>query len=116
MNKSTLNKLRKRDSYCLHCGEDRQEMLVPHHRKNRGMGGSKLLNTIDNLLLVCAEYNQAMESSPQIAENARMHGHKLEHWQTALWPVYEECEGEWYELTLDGLKVATVAPEDWRDV
>ena len=116
MNKSTLNKLRKRDSYCLHCGEDRHEMLVPHHRKNRGMGGSKSLDRIDNLLLICAYYNGAMESMSVVAEQARTYGHKLEHWQEASWAVYDECEGEWYQLTLDGLKVPTVAPEDWQNV
>jgi hypothetical protein len=104
MKKSTINKLRKRDLYCLHCGEDRAEMLVPHHRKNRGMGGSKLLDRLDNLLLICADYNGLMESSPAIADNAREYGHKLESWQDFVEPIFDECDGEWYVLTESGEK------------
>jgi hypothetical protein len=50
--KKVLKQVQERDSHCWHCGVE--EDLVPHHRKNRGMGGSKLLDTPDNLMMVCA--------------------------------------------------------------
>jgi len=108
MKKTILTKLRKRDLYCLHCGEDRIEMLVPHHRKNRGMGGSKQLDRLDNLLLICAGYNGLMESSAAVADNAREYGHKLDSWQSLDEPVYDECDGEWYVLTEAGEKIESV--------
>jgi len=41
INKFMRGQLEKRDPYCVHCGETTD--LVIHHRKNRGMGGSKVL-------------------------------------------------------------------------
>jgi hypothetical protein len=41
------------------------------------MGGSKLLDTPDNLMMVCSAYNMAMESSAVIAAQARAWNHKL---------------------------------------
>ncbi len=40
--KKILKQVQGRDPYCWHCG--REDDLVPHHRINRGMGGSKLLD------------------------------------------------------------------------
>jgi len=53
--KKVLKLVQARDSHCYHCGLE--EDLVPHHRINRGMGGSKLLDTPDNLMMVCARWN-----------------------------------------------------------
>ena len=111
MNAALLRKLRQRDRECLHCGEDRQEYLVPHHRRNRGHGGSKLLDRLDNLLLICAYYNGVMESNPVVAENARMFGHKLSSWQDFDAPVFDECAGEWYQLDIKGGKTLVDAPD-----
>jgi hypothetical protein len=83
--KKTLELLRKRDTHCYHCGQ--WEDLVPHHRINRGMGGSKLLDTPDNLMMVCCAYNMAMESSAVIAAQARAWNHKLPTWESTDWPV-----------------------------
>jgi 5-methylcytosine-specific restriction endonuclease McrA len=95
-------KLEQRDTYCLHCGES--DGLVIHHRKNRGMGGSKLLDVYENLIRVCSEYNSRMESDSPVADQAREHGHKLESWQDVSEPVFDRCDGEWYELKPDGTK------------
>lgn len=94
--------LENRDAYCWHCGEEQN--LVIHHRKNRQMGGSKLLDHPTNLLLVCSYYNSMMESDSGVAEEARGWGHKLESWQEFSDPVYDRCDGEWYELLDDGTK------------
>lgn len=94
--------LEKRDQYCWHCGQT--DNLVVHHRKNRQMGGSKLLDHPTNLLLVCQDYNFRMESQADVAEEAREWGHKLDSWQDFSDPVYDRCDGEWYELFDDGTK------------
>ena len=39
MNKKRFQKYLDRDGGCVHCGD--VETAVPHHRLNRGMGGSK---------------------------------------------------------------------------
>lgn len=102
--------LKERDPYCLHCGEDVD--LVLHHRKNRGMGGSKLLDHYTNLLRVCQDYNSRMESSEVAANDARGFGHKLSSWQDFSEPIYDECDGNWYILKDDGTKERAEAPEE----
>jgi hypothetical protein len=95
-------KLEERDPYCWHCGDT--DDLVIHHRKNRGMGGSKLIDVYENLMRVCAEYNTRIESDSQAADQAREYGHKLASWQWFNEGVYDCCDGEWYELKPDGTK------------
>jgi hypothetical protein len=105
-----LRRLRKRDPYCLHCGDT--ETLVPHHRRNRQMGGSKLLDRLDNLMMICSYYNGAMESNGVVAENARRYGHKLTSWQDFDAPVFDECTGEWYRLDIQGGKSLADSPDE----
>ena len=104
INKFMRGTLEKRDPYCIHCGAT--DDLVIHHRKNRGMGGSKILDIYENLLRVCEWYNSAMEADSQIAEEARGWSHKLESWEDFSEPIYDRCDGEWYELMPDGTKRA----------
>ena len=103
-----LKKLRQRDIMCVHCGDT--DSLVPHHRRNRGLGGSKLLDRLDNLMMICSYYNGAMESNAAVAENARMYGHKLSSWDDFDTPIYDECDGEWYLIDVQGGKTKTVSP------
>jgi 5-methylcytosine-specific restriction endonuclease McrA len=95
-------KLKQRDPYCWHCGADMD--LVIHHRRNRQMGGSKLLDHYTNLLMVCSEWNGLMESDSKSAQNAREWGHKLQSWQDFVEPVLDRCNGNWYQLNQDGTK------------
>ncbi|NBU22795.1 MAG: HNH endonuclease [Actinobacteria bacterium] len=94
--KAMKDKLAKRDPYCVHCGEDAE--LVIHHRKNRGMGGSKKLDNMSNLLRICPWYNTFIESSATAADVAREHGHKLRQWDDFDTPILDECTGIWYVL------------------
>jgi len=101
--KKVLKLVQARDSHCWHCGVE--EDLVPHHRKNRGMGGSKLLDTADNLMLVCGVYNGSMESDASVGAAARGWGHKVPAWGQLDHPVFD-CTGfSWWILLADGTKV-----------
>ena len=101
--RKSLTLLRARDSHCWHCGAT--DDLVPHHRKNRGMGGSKLLDGLDNLMLVCAFWNGEMESTSADAAAARGWGHKLSAWEATNRPVFDIPTSTWYTLLEDGTRV-----------
>lgn len=100
--KKVLKLVQARDSHCWHCGQE--DDLVPHHRINRGMGGSKLLDTPDNLMMVCGGHNGAMEADWRVARDARGWGHKLAVWESLDRPVFDVCGG-WWILLPDGSKV-----------
>lgn len=102
--KKIIKLLRNRDEACWHCGTD-DDTLVPHHRVSRGMGGSKLLDTLDNLILVCSRYNGDMESNQTVAAAARGWGHKLSAWESLEFPVFDCTKFTWYVLDTDGGKV-----------
>jgi len=106
--KKLVKALQARDSHCWHCGAD-GDVLVPHHRKNRGAGGSKLLDTLDNVVLVCAAWNGLMESDAASAEKARQLGHKLRSWQDVSEPIFDNYEYEWYVLTPDGDRIVVTS-------
>jgi len=98
-------KLEARDAHCWHCGTT--EDLVPHHRANRGMGGSKNRDRLDNLILVCALYNGLMESDSGVASQARVDGHKLQSWQPYETTVVDRADGLMYWLDPLGGKHVT---------
>ena len=100
--------LKQRDSHCWDCGTDQD--LVPHHRQNRGAGGRKSLDRLDNLILVCATYNGLMESDAAVASQARDFGHKLQSWNEFSDPVFDQFDLSWWILTEDGSKIQTQAP------
>ncbi len=103
--KKTLALLRARDPHCVHCGAT--DDLIPHHRVNRGLGGSKSerLNSLSNLLMVCAFYNGEMESTSEVAIAARGWGHKLPSWGDTNTPVFDCVLFRWWTLLPDGSRV-----------
>ena len=103
LSRKSLTLLRARDAHCWHCGAT--DDLVPHYRKNRGMGGSKLLDGLDNLMLVCAFWNGEMESTSADAAAARGWGHKLSAWEATNRPVFDIPTSTWYTLLEDGTRV-----------
>lgn len=100
--------LRERDPYCVHCGADVN--LQVHHRRNRAMGGSKLLDRYDNLIRVCAQLNYAMESDARVAEEAREKGWKLGQWDDFTHPVFDNVQQKWFYLSKEGKKHETGEP------
>ncbi len=105
---SIRKQLEARDEWCWHCGEHND--LVIHHRRNRGMGGTKgkqaaITNGCQNLIRVCAQYNFEMESNATVGAAARGWGHKLPMWEDLEHPVFDCTKFVWYVLTTDGRKV-----------
>ena len=89
-----------RDGCCWHCGE--AEAVAPHHRINRGMGGSKQLHKPSNIIVICSQFNGAMESDTASALAASQFGWKLPSYATPeTQPVYNMNDGCWYLLTND---------------
>ena len=83
MNKKEFQKYLDRDIACPHCGTTGPE-LVPQHRANRGMGGSKVRDRPSNIIVICSLANGLMESSPGFAARARSKGWKLLYHQDPL--------------------------------
>lgn len=102
MKKSAALIVRNRDTHCPHCGAT--EGLVIHHRRNRQMGGSKVLDRPDNLMLICQVWNGAIESSAADANTARDWGHKLSSWDGFDNPVFDNTTKTWWLLDDKGNK------------
>ena len=98
MNKKEFDKFLARDRHCYHCGIS-DETLVPQHRRNRGMGGSKRLNNASNIVVVCSQSNGLFESHSGAAMAAEKYGWKLRAGQESInTPVFDAYEGIWYLL------------------
>ena len=74
------------------------------------MGGSKLLDNLQNVILVCAEYNGLMESDAAVASEARDLGHKLSKFISPAEPVFDKPLRRWFYLDSNGGKVKTEPP------
>ena len=97
MTPKQFQKFLDRDHVCWHCGAS--EALIPHHRVNRGMGGSKARHEPSNILTMCFLVNGLMESDPIVAQMAREWGWKLESWQKpAEVPVFNAYLGKWFKI------------------
>jgi len=85
-----------RDMHCP-CGcVGREDTFVPQHRINRGMGGSKVLDRPANVIVMCSEVNGLIESSPDIAAQARAYGWKLSRWDSPEdTPFWDIATGTW---------------------
>lgn len=108
MKNNEIKKLRDRDGWCWHCGKESD--LVPHHRANRGMGSFKALDTLQNVIMVCAEYNAQMESDAAVAAFARNLGHKLSKFMSPSAPLFDNYLKKWYLLDEKGSKAETEPP------
>ena len=98
MNKKQFQKYLDRDGGCVHCGD--VETAVPHHRLNRGMGGSKERDVPSNIICLCSVMNGLIESSSEAAQTARDYGWKLVNGQDPiLTPFFHAVQGEWLVLT-----------------
>jgi len=90
MNKKSFQKFLDRDTGCVHCGIN-DDTLIPHHRQNRGMGGSKLLDKPSNIVVLCSGANNWLESNYAFAQMGKDYGWKLTHGQepekTPVWIV-----------------------------
>jgi 5-methylcytosine-specific restriction endonuclease McrA len=99
-----FKRLLARDRHCLHCGRD-DDTLIPQHRINRQMGGAGTAskrNQPSNLVVLCSAFNQAIESDPDAAQEARARGWKLESWQDPLFePVWDSVHRLWVSLDDD---------------
>lgn len=103
VNQKAFRKFLDRDGWaCVHCGSQGDD-LVPQHRVNRGMGGSKVLNRPSNIVVLCAMFNGLVEADSRAAALALEHGWKLESWQIPEEsPVWYTGESQWYFLDNEG--------------
>lgn len=91
----------ERDGFkCCACGSVFE--LTLQHRKNKGMGGSKLLDGVENLLTMCHGCNTALESDARYAETGRRNGWKLTTGEPFDKPVYFAWAREWRVINPEG--------------
>lgn len=110
MNEKQFRRYLQRDGGCVHCGET--ETVAPHHRQNRGMGGSKVRDVPSNIVVLCSAMNNAVESNAVTAALAKQYGWKLESWMNPMdQPVYYAPAGVWACLTDDFKAVIVDKPK-----
>lgn len=82
---------------CLHCGTT--EGLVPQHRRNRGMGGSKARSVPSNIIVLCSAYNGEIEADAAAASRAVAYGWKVVGMDAPdMVPVYDRTAQGWFLL------------------
>ena len=75
--------------------------LVPQHRQNRGMGGSKAGMRIANLVWLCAEFNGLIEADARMARAAIGRGIKVPRngrYTAADIPILHAAHNSWGSL------------------
>ncbi|MEX3609735.1 HNH endonuclease signature motif containing protein [Rothia sp. LK2588] len=92
---------------CVACGSTTG--LTLQHRINRGMGGSKYLDTPDNLITLCHHENTALESNALFALDGRAKGFKLYSYMTPADCPVLYVDG-WYRLKPDGTRTPWQGP------
>ena len=74
------------------------------------MGGSKILDNLQNVILVCSDYNGKMESDAAVAESAREYGHKASKFSAPGHAILDFTRLVWYALDPQGNKIEVDAP------
>lgn len=108
MTPKQFEKYLNRDGGCVHCGET--EAVAPHHRANRGMGGSKVRDVPSNIVVLCSWMNGRIESHAKLAHQAHLVGWKL--WQgedPATTPLWDANVSNW--VLLDDKFGRTIVPD-----
>jgi len=96
--KAYLKRIWQRDNgQCWHCGTD-DDTVVPHHRANRGHGGSKIADRPSNVILMCAIHNGLMESDVNVFREARENGWKISRHSIPTEIPLVTWDGRWYVL------------------
>ena len=114
MNRVKFQKFLNRDLRCWHCGSTGDD-LVPHHRLNRGMGGSRLADRPANIIVMCSGFNQAMESDPNAQFNAQLNGWKLTTGvDPSFAPVLDVWDGNWYVLDDEFNRFRLMESKEWE--
>jgi hypothetical protein len=87
---------------CVVCGATVQ--LEAQHRRAVGMGGSKLLPLIADLVTACSVHNAAFEADLQA--DALRFGWKVRSWVLfpELVPVFYRRERRWCRLSVEGVR------------
>jgi len=120
MNAKQFQRYLVRDGGCVHCGES--EAIAPHHRVNRGMGGSAARSVASNVVVMCSWMNSAMESDARVADMGREYGWKLRSFENPLLvPVFYQSMNVWvllndvygWEVTPDGSRVEQEAGDSF---
>lgn len=99
------------DPCCVVCGTNQN--ITIQHRMNRGMGGSKLLDGPENLIMMCWTHNSLLETDAKFAQLGRANGWKLHKNRTRsanTVPVWFPKDRAWYYLLANGTKVVA---RDW---
>lgn len=110
MNEKEFQKFLNRDGGCVHCGA--VTGVVPHHRLNRGMGGSKERDVPSNIVALCSMMNGLIESDADWADQARRAGWKLRNGDSPrAVPIFYAFDNAWYLLD-DGFRKFQVPKPD----
>ena len=82
---------------CYSCGATAG--LVPQHRVNRGMGGSRDRDVPSNIITFCGQCNGLIEADADAADRARYWGWKLRPWDDPFTePIYDRPTQTWFYL------------------
>lgn len=110
----TRERVFERDGYmCVDCGTPYG--LTIQHRVSKGMGGSKNLDQMSNLLTMCVTHNVLLESDAEYAGRGRKYGWKVHRNRTvkpADVPVYYWPLRAWFYLASDGSRLHVGAPNE----
>jgi hypothetical protein len=108
MTKKEFQKYLERDKVCAHCGTD-DDTLVPQHRANRGIGGSKLLDRPSNIIVLCSDANYMLEADEKFADFGRELGWKLRRGEVPEFTPVLLADGWWM---IDNYFNKTPVPEN----